>query len=133
MDLAFTTLGNDGRMPMTDDHHCSECTKPYKPRATEDPAIAENAAPVKMAVMDGIVIGPVVSFFIIILNSIYNLISSIVHLEAVLMICKMLVENHFVRHTKLFMETGAINISLTISIFIKSNFDVILLSVWHSL
>jgi len=48
---------------MTDDHHCSECTKPYKPWATEDPAIAENAAPVKMAVMDGIVIGPVVSFF----------------------------------------------------------------------
>ena len=60
--LAFTTLGNDGRMPMTEDHHCSECTKPYKPRANEDPAIAENAAPVQMAVMDGIVIGPVVSF-----------------------------------------------------------------------
>lgn len=65
MGLAFTTLGNDGRMPMTEDHHCSECTKPYKPRATEDPAIAENAAPVKMAVMDGIVIGPVVSYFIV--------------------------------------------------------------------
>ena len=62
MDLAFATLGNDDRMPIIDDHHCSECTKLYKPWATEDPAIAENAAPVKMAVMDGIVIGPVVSF-----------------------------------------------------------------------
>ena len=48
---------------MTDDHHCSEYTKPYKPQATEDSAIAGNAAPVKMAVMDGRVIGPVVGFF----------------------------------------------------------------------
>jgi len=53
--------------------------------------------------------------------------------ETVLMICKMLVEDHFVRHTKLFMETGAIKILLTISVFIKSNLDVILLTVWHSL
>jgi len=133
VDLAFATLGNDGQMPMTDDHYCSECTKPYKPWATEDPAIAKNTAPVKMVVMDGIVIGPVVSFFIIILNCIYNLISSIMHLETVLMICKMLVEDYFVRHTKLSIETGAIKISLTISVFIKSNLDVILLTVWHSL
>jgi len=38
---------------------CSECTKPYKPLAGE-PEI-EDASPVKMVVMDGIVMGPVVA------------------------------------------------------------------------
>jgi len=46
-------------MPLVQDHSCSECTKPYKPLADE-PEI-EDASPVKMVVMDGIVMGPVVA------------------------------------------------------------------------
>ena len=51
------------------------------------------------------------------------------HLETVLIICKMLKEDHFVRDTKLSMETGDIKISLTISVFIKSNLDEMLLNI----
>ena len=47
-------------MSLVEDHSCSECTKPYKPGPNEDPAIAEDALPVKLVVMDGIVMGPVV-------------------------------------------------------------------------
>lgn len=63
--MAFTSLGNNGQIPMAKDHNCLECSKPYKPQATEDPAIVQNAALVKMAVMDGIVIGPVVCLLLL--------------------------------------------------------------------
>jgi len=46
-------------MPLVQDHSCSECTKPYKPLAGK-PEI-EDASSVKMVVMDGIVMGPVVT------------------------------------------------------------------------
>ena len=60
--MAFSSLGRNGRMPLVEDHSCSECTKPYKPRPGEIPEDVEDAAPVKMIVMDGIVMGPVVRF-----------------------------------------------------------------------
>ena len=48
-------------MPQVSDHSCSECTKPHKRDPEESEEEAENAMPVNMVVMDGIVMGPVVS------------------------------------------------------------------------
>jgi len=48
-------------MPQVSDHSCSECTKPHKRGPEESEEEAENAMPVNMVVMDGIVMGPVVS------------------------------------------------------------------------
>lgn len=48
-------------MPLIQDHSCKECTKPYKPRPDENPAAANDNAPVIMAVVDSIVTGPIVS------------------------------------------------------------------------
>lgn len=61
VDLAFKELGRNGQMPLVEDHSCLECTKPYKPGPDEDPEDAEGAADVKMVVIDGIVMAPVVS------------------------------------------------------------------------
>ena len=58
---AFYDLGNGGRMKVANDHSCSECTKPFKESVT-DTTIHPDAAPVKMVVLDGIVMGPTVSF-----------------------------------------------------------------------
>jgi hypothetical protein len=58
---AFYELGNSGRINAANDHSCSECTKPFKESVT-DTIIHPNAAPVKMVVLDGIVMGPTVSF-----------------------------------------------------------------------
>jgi hypothetical protein len=58
---AFYELGNGGRIKAANDHSCSECTKPFKENVT-DTTIHPEAAPVKMVVMDGIVMGPTVSF-----------------------------------------------------------------------
>jgi len=58
--LAFAALGNKGRIVLAEEHSCTECTKPYKTGIgahTIDP----NAEPVQMVVVDGIVVGPVVS------------------------------------------------------------------------
>jgi len=63
--LAFATLGNNGQLPLARDHSCSECTKPYKAPIGVDKAVEATAAPVNMIVMDGIVMGPVVSVFFI--------------------------------------------------------------------
>ena len=52
---AFLTLGEKGVMPSAKEHSCSECTKPYKQL---DDQIVPDAAPVKMVVLDGIVMGP---------------------------------------------------------------------------
>jgi CxC5 like cysteine cluster associated with KDZ transposases len=65
---AFYELGNGGHMKVSKDHSCSECSKPFKESVT-DTTIHPDAAPVKMAVLDGIVMGPTVSFC---LQSIYR-------------------------------------------------------------
>ena len=65
VEAAFASLGNNGQMPLVEGHSCDECTKPYKPGIDEDPILAEQAAPVKLVVMDGIVMGPVVYFIIL--------------------------------------------------------------------
>ncbi|KAF9470336.1 hypothetical protein BDN70DRAFT_902190, partial [Pholiota conissans] len=57
VDLAFQTLGDEGRMPLAKEHSCSECTKPRKPQP-DQPNIV-NAEPCKMVVIDGAVMGPV--------------------------------------------------------------------------
>ena len=53
---AFSELGNGGRMKAAEDHSCSECTKPFKESVT-DTTIHPDVAPVKMRVVDGIVMG----------------------------------------------------------------------------
>jgi hypothetical protein len=58
---AFYELGNGGRIKAANNHSCSECTKPFKESVT-DTIIHPGAAPVKMVVLDGIVMGPTVSF-----------------------------------------------------------------------
>ncbi len=60
---AFYELGNGGHMKVANDHSCSECTKPFKESVT-DTTIHPDAAPVKMVVLDGIVMGPIVSFYL---------------------------------------------------------------------
>ena len=62
IESAYNTLANDGLMPLAGDHSCSECTKPYKPTSNQDPKEVEDAEPVKIIVMDGIVMGPLVFF-----------------------------------------------------------------------
>ena len=54
---AFYELDNDGHIKMANDHSCSECTKPFKESVT-DTTIHLDVAPVKMVVLDGIVMGP---------------------------------------------------------------------------
>ena len=51
----YEALGNKGVMLLSKEHTCSECTKPYK---QADKLIFSGAAPVKMVVLDGIVMGP---------------------------------------------------------------------------
>ena len=48
-------------MKAANDHLCFECTKPFKESVT-DTTIHSDAAPVKMVSLDGIVMGPTVSF-----------------------------------------------------------------------
>jgi CxC5 like cysteine cluster associated with KDZ transposases len=68
---AFDILGHNGLIHAASHHSCSECTHSYKPSANINPATASNddmnvddnlAADVKMVVLDGIVMGPTVSF-----------------------------------------------------------------------
>jgi len=59
---AFDILGYKGRIHAASNHSCSECTHPYKHPANSNPATASNAADVTMVVLDGIVMGPTVSF-----------------------------------------------------------------------
>jgi uncharacterized Zn finger protein (UPF0148 family) len=71
---AYNILGNDGIINVAPNHECSECAQPYKATSdlnnpnnlqnNPDPAHENNAddinnyAPVKMVVLDGIVMGP---------------------------------------------------------------------------
>ena len=66
VETAFNILGQDGQIPLAQKHECSECTQPFKPCQGQD--APENALPVKMIVMDGIVMGPTVFFLFNIIN-----------------------------------------------------------------
>ena len=60
---AFDILGHNGSIHAATHHSCLECSQPYKPPTTA-PINNMNidAADVKMVVLDGIVMGPTVSF-----------------------------------------------------------------------
>jgi len=62
-------LGDNGHMPLASDHTCSDCTKPYKAGPDENEEDVQDILPVNMIVMDGIVMGPVVSLFKFFLNN----------------------------------------------------------------
>jgi hypothetical protein len=61
---AFTYLGENGMIRAAYEHSCSECTQKYKSTAddanieAQDESTSTEHAPVKMIVMDGIVMGP---------------------------------------------------------------------------
>jgi uncharacterized Zn finger protein (UPF0148 family) len=56
---AFELLGQNGLINAADGHACSECTQPYRHSQYENiDQIEEDCAPVKMVVLDGIVMGP---------------------------------------------------------------------------
>ena len=56
---AFQQLGQNGIISAADGHACSECTQPYRRSQNEHlNEIEEDRAPVKMVVIDGIVMGP---------------------------------------------------------------------------
>ena len=60
---AFDILGHNGSINAATHHSCSECSHPYKQSSTvltNDMNI--DAADVNMVVLDGIVMGPTVSF-----------------------------------------------------------------------
>ena len=59
---AFDILGEGGQIHAAEGHECNECIKPFKRAGGE---VVPDAAPVKMVVMDGIVMGPTVSSFLI--------------------------------------------------------------------
>ena len=60
---AFDILGHNGRIHAATDHSCSECSQPYKqPADIGDMDVDHSSAQVKMVVLDGIVMGPTVSF-----------------------------------------------------------------------
>ncbi|KAF9521859.1 hypothetical protein CPB83DRAFT_778003 [Crepidotus variabilis] len=58
--FAFDSLGDEGKVCLAEGHDCSECTKPYRTGIEEDTEV-EGAEPVKMIVIDGVVIGSAVS------------------------------------------------------------------------
>ena len=74
---AFDILGQNGMLHAAIPHSCSECTHPYKATVNINPPIppvdgmdideGPPSADVKMVVLDGIVMGPTVSFKIIII------------------------------------------------------------------
>ncbi|KJA12989.1 hypothetical protein HYPSUDRAFT_111078, partial [Hypholoma sublateritium FD-334 SS-4] len=54
---AYNSLGNDGVINVAPNHECAECSQPYRTNDENDPNLAMYA-PVTMAVIDGIVMGP---------------------------------------------------------------------------
>lgn len=56
-------------MPLASDHTCSDCTKPYKAGPDENEEDVQDILPVNMVVIDGIVMGSVVSLFKFFLNN----------------------------------------------------------------
>lgn len=61
--LAYTHLGFDGLIKAAENHSCSECSHPQRFAADAEPAMPGNYKDVNMVVVDGIVMGPTVSFF----------------------------------------------------------------------
>ena len=60
---AYDILGHNGSINAATHHLCSECTHAYK--QSMDQTTVPDAADVKMVVLDGIVMGPMVSLNII--------------------------------------------------------------------
>jgi hypothetical protein len=58
---AYDILGNKGSINAATNHSCSECTHAYK-QSLEDNDMNIDAEDVTMVVLDGIVMGPTVSF-----------------------------------------------------------------------
>ncbi len=67
---AFNLLGNNGLIQIANKHSCEDCSKPYKTSVTDS---GDPNTPVKLGVIDGIVIGPTVcySLFYLILTKIF--------------------------------------------------------------
>ena len=61
---AFDLLGNNGLIQIASDHSCEDCSKPYKTSITD---AGDPNAPVKLVVIDGIVMGPTVCYSFILL------------------------------------------------------------------
>lgn len=67
---AFQQLGQNGIISAANGHACPECTQPYRRSQDESlDQIEEGCAPVKMVVIDGIVMGPTVSVINITLHA----------------------------------------------------------------
>ena len=74
---AFDILGQNGTIHAAIPHSCSECTHPYKASVDINPTVPPvnemdidedpPSADIKMVVLDGIVMGPTVSLYIIII------------------------------------------------------------------
>ena len=63
---AFDILGYNGSIHAATHYSCLECSHPYKQSAIIDPTTVPmdiDVADAKMVVLDGIVMGPTVSFF----------------------------------------------------------------------
>ncbi|KIL53912.1 hypothetical protein M378DRAFT_93385, partial [Amanita muscaria Koide BX008] len=115
---AYDALGKNGVIQCADDHACPECTQKYKRSAdviqdenvadmfgmeqgigVEEQAIEEDeeAAPVKMVVIDGIVMGHTVSFYCMYNHPSHSdKIVSTVHLKVVIQSWPMLVAGSIV-------------------------------------
>jgi hypothetical protein len=100
---AFNVLGADGVIGYAEEHSCPECTHKFKRSADTIPdgnvadmlgmeqrfAVegqeheeVEEGAPVKMVVLDGIVMGHTVSFYYLIIFPLILIVFSTVHLKA---------------------------------------------------
>jgi len=110
---AYDILGHNGSISAATHHSCSECTHAYKQSinlTADDMDI--DAADVKMAVLDGIVMGPTVSFdlFIIFKKDIIY-IYSIVHLIIVKVHWPMHVEAPSVHIMNMSLEIDAVSVT----------------------
>lgn len=60
---AYLHLGSNGVIKPAQTHACSECSHAQRFVVGQEPINQGNYAPVNMVVVDGIVMGPTVSFF----------------------------------------------------------------------
>jgi len=104
---AFNILGNDGQLNIAHNHSCSECTKPFK-QSVQDSIGDPSVAPVKMVVLDGIVMGPTVCIYIYYCLTTNNFLSSIAPFQTVLRTFRMLEVVHYVAITRLFWVQNAV-------------------------
>ena len=110
---AFDVLGHNGSIHAATHHSCSECSHPYKQSAITNPTAVPmdvDAADVKMVVLDGIVMGPTVSFeYYHNLNYYKHIFYSIVHLIIVQLHWPMHVEVPSVHITKFSLAINAVS------------------------